>query len=169
MKWGIGALLFVVCFQFGGAAESDLTLEVLTRTGDASVGPIGKAMTDLELYSLGVRRSIGMGEDGRVYFTAEFEREMETMSGFYSVKNPGQVAVVSETGFGVPGVVVSGGGVLSSEDPWGVISVSQSGGIQVVGKRSDYSNFDQDRFLDQAFLYRANQGFVELSPLDDEQ
>lgn len=89
MKWGIGALLFVVCFQFGGAAESDLTLEVLTRTGDASVGPIGKAMTDLELYSLGVRRSIGMGEDGRVYFTAEFEREMETMSGFYSVKNPG--------------------------------------------------------------------------------
>lgn len=52
------------------------------------MGLIGKPLTELELYSLGASRSIGIGEDGRVYFTAEFDRDMETMSGFYSVKIP---------------------------------------------------------------------------------
>ena len=71
----------VLCRGVGEAAEGDLT-------GDASMGLIGKPLTELELYSLGASRSIGIGEDGRVYFTAEFDRDMETMSGFYSVKIP---------------------------------------------------------------------------------
>lgn len=147
------------------AAPGDLQLEVMTRTGDASVGPGGKALTNLETYFSGERRSLGISSDGRIFFAGEYEVEGEEEPGFYAVGQSGGLSTIAEAGASVPGVVVGGAGVVSKEAPWSAISTSEGGRFQAVGMWSDFFNQEAGFRFNQNFLYRAENLVVGSHPL----
>lgn len=162
IQTGVIFLYSVLLCTSAPAAPGDLSVTVVSRTGDAGTGPGGAPVTEFDkTFFLGGgiagQYPFSIDGSGKITFAASVVRDSEPLGGIYAAGATGTPQVIVEKGMTLPGVLVNGEGRAIDVSPWKAMSTSPS------GRRRAFTVFSAN--LQQGFIYNSDGSVLSAAPL----